>query len=74
MGERVAVGILLQQLPTYGEAVAVRFTSFDGDHISITGEGGSCPALAVMSKEGVPASSASWWLRHVSGQEFSEDL
>lgn len=74
MGERIAVGILLEQAPTYGDAVESTFTSFDGDHVSISGEAGSCPTLAVLDRNGSPIQPESWWLRHVSGQEFSEDL
>jgi len=73
MGERVAVGILLQQMPTYGERVDVRFNSFDGDLITISGEAGDCPSLAVIDKAGTPISSGVWWLRHVPGQALSED-
>lgn len=73
MGERVAVGILLQQMPTYGERVDVRFNSFDGDLITISGEAGDCPSLVVMDKTGTPISSGAWWLRHVPGQALSED-
>ncbi|MEM9439980.1 MAG: bromoperoxidase [Pseudomonadota bacterium] len=74
MGERIAVGILLQQAPTYGDYMETTFKSFDGDFITISGEGGSCPSLSVMDKEGNPADPRDWWLRHVCGQEFSEDL
>jgi len=74
MGERIAVGILLEQAPTYGETVECTFKSFDADMINITGEGGSCPSLSIMDHRGHPVSPANWWLRHVSGQEFSEDL
>lgn len=73
MGERVAVGILLQQMPTYGERVDVRFNSFDGDLISISGEAGDCPSLVVMDKNGTPVSPDAWWLRHTPGRAFSED-
>lgn len=73
MGERVAVGILLQQMPTYGERVDVRFNSFDGDLISISGEAGDCPSLVVMDKSGTPVSPDAWWLRHTPGRAFSED-
>ncbi|MEM1423030.1 MAG: hypothetical protein AAGH64_03405, partial [Planctomycetota bacterium] len=74
MGERIAVGLLLEQAPTYGDIVEMTFTSFDGDHISITGEAGSCPSLSVLDSDGNPIAPQQWWLRHVSGQEFSEDL
>ncbi|MEL6478662.1 MAG: hypothetical protein AAFR17_15135, partial [Pseudomonadota bacterium] len=74
MGERIAVGILLEQAPTYGETVEMTFKSFDGDLVSISGEGGSCPSLSITDRTGAPVKPADWWLRHVSGQEFSEDL
>ena len=41
MGERVAVGVLQEQMLTYREPLSMRFTSFDGDRILITGSGGS---------------------------------
>lgn len=74
MGERVAVGILLQQSPTYGDEVEMTFNSFDGDRISIYGEAGSCPSLSIMNASGATVSPHDWWLRHTMGQEFSEDL
>ena len=74
MGERVAVGILLEQAATYGEAVEMTFKSFDGDLITISGEGHSCPSLSVLDAAGSPASPQHWWLRHVAGQELSEDF
>ncbi|WP_078117768.1 vanadium-dependent haloperoxidase [Thiosocius teredinicola] len=74
MGERIAVGILLEQAPTYGEAVETTFKSFDGDYITIYGEAGSCPALVVQDRYGNPVSPHDWWLRHVPGEELSEDL
>ena len=74
MGERVAVGILMQQAPTYGDYVDTTFKSFDGDMITISGEAGSCPSLSVIDRDGTPVSSMDWWLRHVVGEEFSEDL
>lgn len=74
MGERIAVGILMEQAPTYGETMACAFKSFDGDMITLSGEGGSCPTLSVMDRNGDPTQPADWWLRHVPGAEFSEDL
>jgi hypothetical protein len=74
MGERVAVGILMQQAPTYGDYMETTFKSFDGDMITISGEAGSCPSLSIMDKEGVPVKPDDWWLRHVIGEEFIEDL
>lgn len=74
MGERIAVGILMEQAPTYGDYMETTFKSFDGDMITISGEAGSCPSLTVMDREGNPVRPHDWWLRHVIGQEFSEDL
>ena len=74
MGERVAIGIMLEQAPTYGEIMEVTFNSFDGDRICIQGEAGSCPSLSVIDKHGQPVLPQDWWLRHVPGQELSEDL
>ncbi|MEM9397494.1 MAG: bromoperoxidase [Pseudomonadota bacterium] len=74
MGERITVGILLEQAPTYGETVEMTFKSFDGDHITISGDAGSCPSLTILGKDGAPVQPDDWWLRHVPGREFSEDL
>jgi len=74
MGERVAVGILMEQAPSYGEAMETSFKSFDGDLLTISGEGGSCPALSVIGRDGNPVLPADWWLRHVIGREMSLDL
>ena len=74
MGERVAVGILLEQSPLYGDEVEMTFDSFDGDRINIYGEAGSCPSLTIMDKQGTPVSTRDWWLRHTVGEEFSEDI
>ncbi|MEM8667280.1 MAG: vanadium-dependent haloperoxidase [Planctomycetota bacterium] len=74
MGERVAVGILLQQAPTYGDTVETTFTSFDGDLISISGEAASCPSISIIDRNGNPVLPAHWWLRHVVGEEIIEDF
>ena len=74
MGERIAVGILLEQAPSYGETVLSSFKSFDGDYITISGEGGSAPSLSVLDRDGNAIDPRDWWLRHVSGREFVEDL
>ena len=74
MGERVAVGILMEQAPAYGELMEVTFDSFDGDRICIQGEAGSCPSLSILGKDGRPVRPEDWWLRHVPGEQFTEDL
>lgn len=74
MGERIAVGILLEQAPTYGDTVETTFQSFDGDFITISGEAGAAPSLSVIDRDGTPVSPQGWWLRHVSGEESVLDL
>jgi hypothetical protein len=74
MGERVAVGILLEQAPTYGEHMEMTFTGFDGDFISIAGQAGAAPTLTVIDRNGQPISARDWWLRHVVGGEVVVDL
>jgi len=74
MGERIAVGILMEQAPTYGDGMQTSFKSFDGDYISISGEGGSCPKLSILDRDGNPVATRDWWLRHVPGEELVEDL
>ena len=74
LGERIAVGILLEQCPAYGDSIESIFTSFDGDRLTIYGEVGACPSFSVVAKDGSPVSAESWWLRHVTGRDLSEDL
>ncbi|MEM9129439.1 MAG: bromoperoxidase [Pseudomonadota bacterium] len=74
MGERVAVGLLMEQSPTYVEPVEMSFTSFDGDHIRIRGAAGAAPSISILDQSGSPVSPDDWYLRHVSGAEIMEDL
>ncbi len=74
MGERVAVGIIMEQCASYGDAIESSFTSFDGDFITVSGQAGSCPSISILDRSGDPVDPRDWWLRHVSGQELSQDL
>jgi len=74
MGERIAIGILMEQIPSYGEEVEILFTSFDGDLIQITGTSASCPAMTICDAAGGQVSPRDWWLRHVPGEEIIEDF
>ncbi|MEM9038797.1 MAG: bromoperoxidase [Actinomycetota bacterium] len=69
MGERVAVGMLMEQLPLYGEPVSMSFTSFDGDFIEIAGEPESLPTLSVRDADGERVDADDWWLRHAYGED-----
>lgn len=70
MGERVAVGILLEQAPTYGDPMETTFTSFDGDFISISGQADAAPQLTIIDRDGKQISNQDWWLRHVPGEQM----
>lgn len=70
MGERVAVGILLEQAPTYGDSMETTFTSFDGDFISISGQADAAPQLTIIDRDGKQISNQEWWLRHVPGEQM----
>ncbi len=59
MGERIAVGILQEQIITYGEKVSMTFETFDGEVVVLNSKG---------DLEGV---SPEWWTRHVP-QSFAE--
>ena len=74
MGERVAVGILMEQCPAYGEVIECTFKSFDGDHITITGEAESAASMSIIDCDGNTVDPRDWWLRHTVGEAFSEDL
>lgn len=69
MGERVAVGLVMEQATTYAEPVETRFTSFDGDLLTISGQAGGQPSLSVIDRSGAPIAPDDWWLRHAPGAE-----
>lgn len=74
MAERVAVGILLEQAPSFGDGVEHTFDSFDGDRVTIYGSGGSAASLTIVDRDGTPIPSQDWWLRHVSGKQTIREL
>ncbi|ESR25490.1 Vanadium-dependent bromoperoxidase 2 [Lutibaculum baratangense] len=64
LGERVAVGILEEQMLTYGEEVRMRFHSFDSDRIEIDVAGNNSPPRVIVNDGGSEAYAA-WWTRHL---------
>jgi len=64
LGERVAVGILLDQAPSYGEPVTMSFDSFDGDRLTIRGAGGRAE-FGITRPDGTAVDEAFWCRRHV---------
>lgn len=68
MGERIAYGILQEQLLTYNEPVALSFPSFDDDWIEMSTTGGDTPGAVtttIADASGASVSEADWWRREV---------
>ena len=68
LGERIAAGILEEQMIGYSEPVRKSFTSFDGDVVTLETDGGETAASVTMTirRDGAPVTREDWWLRHVS--------
>jgi hypothetical protein len=64
LGERVAVGILQEQMATYPDKVTMRLTSFDGERLIIAGDGQAGGAVHLLDN-GQLRSADAWWKRHV---------
>lgn len=62
LGERIAVSIVEEQMLMCSEPVSVTFTSLDGDHIRVAGNGGES-VVQVYSATGTE-SAESWCARH----------
>lgn len=58
LGERVATSILEEQLSMYGEPVSMRFTSFDGDRVTVRSNGG--PSEVRVDFDGQRVSAQAW--------------
>lgn len=71
MGERIAVGMLIEQLKHYNEPCEFSFESFDGDFVHLLkndfdyGE----PRVYIVDSKGEDVVLDSWWLRHVKLDE-----
>lgn len=65
LGERVAVGILLDQAGSYGERMETAFDSFDRDRIVVRGGAGGSAELEITAAHGGAVSTDAWWRRHV---------
>ncbi|MGR3433808.1 MAG: hypothetical protein ACU0CO_02775, partial [Shimia sp.] len=69
MGERVAVGMVLEQLTTYGEPISIVLESFDGDRIVLSSEADGDafprrPCAKILDRYGNPVGFTAWWQRH----------
>jgi hypothetical protein len=63
LGERIAVSILEEQLSMYGEPVAMRFPSFDGDDVRVQANGGAA-AVVVYDDGGRRTGGREWYSRY----------
>jgi len=66
MGERVAAGILQEQMATYNDPCSMRLPSFDGDRIVISTTGRGDGRLDVLGGD-----AGEWWSRHLPGAAFA---
>ena len=62
MGERVAVGILQEQMATYNDPCSMRLPTFDNDRVVISTTGRGDAAVEVLNGD-----ANEWWNRHLSG-------
>ncbi|MEL7524233.1 MAG: bromoperoxidase [Pseudomonadota bacterium] len=67
LGERVAVGTLVEHMLDYPEKLHIELTSFDGDAIRIDTSGGKkhTDVKVIIQQNGTKVSYADWWWRHV---------
>ena len=68
MGERVAIGILQEQMLNYTEAVSMKLNGFDGEAIQIETNGSSSANGVKISIDGNSSDGvvAEWWTKNVS--------
>ncbi len=64
LGERIAVSILEEQMPLYGETVSMSFTSFDGDRIRISANRGEGTVRVLNGGNLLPATN--WYHRYAA--------
>jgi hypothetical protein len=62
MGERIAVGIIQEQMLNYSERVAMEFDDFDGRRIRIEGSGDPVELPKVFVGPEQKEADALWWL------------
>lgn len=66
MGERIAAGILIEQMKQYNEPVEFSFETFDGDHMHILkiDFDYADPRVFVFDSQGLEVGLDDWWHRH----------
>jgi len=70
MGERIATGMLIEQMKQYNEPVEFSFESFDGDtvHIVKIDYDFADPRVFIHDSDGVEVGLDAWWQRHVEAE------
>lgn len=63
MGERLAVGVLAEQLATSPETMRMTLETFDGDRLAVTGNDRNGSEIEVQG-----STAEAWWTRHLSEQ------
>ena len=72
MGERVAIGILHEQMLTYGEPFTMRLRSFDGDLLTLAAVHNGHSAGGVSAELSVEGDIPElWWRRHIPVARFA---
>ncbi|GFE66997.1 vanadium-dependent haloperoxidase [Litoreibacter roseus] len=70
MGERIAIGILEEQMFTYHEKLSLTLTSFDGDTIELIQTDGGYGTNSVKTKitnaQGIEVPRDTWWTRDIA--------
>ena len=74
MGERIAAGMLIEQMKHYNEPLELAFESFDGDlvHVLKNDHDDADPRVFVHDARGRDVGLDAWWHRHQRGESLSE--
>ena len=73
MGERIATGMLVDQMRQYNEPMEMDFESFDGDHVHLSkiDYDYSDARIYIHDAQNQPVSFEDWWLRHLTDLQVS---
>jgi len=76
MGERVALGIIIEQMKQYNEPVEFSFESFDGDHVHVLKNDYDYAEARVFIKnsENNDVELSEWWHRHNKSEAMPESI
>ena len=74
MGERIATGMLIEQMKHYNEPLELGFESFDGDRVHLLKNDfdAADPRVFVHDARGRDVGIDAWWHRHQTGESVAE--